>query len=55
MKSNKIFSQMKNKDWKNFNKFTKEKLVKSFISKKKFNKFWFYKKKKLVSTNYEEV
>ena len=45
MKSNKIFSQMKNKDWKNFNKFTKEKLVKSFISNKKFNKFWFYKKK----------
>ncbi len=44
MKDN-LFNLMQDKDWKIFQSFTKKNLVKSFITNKRFNKFWFKRKK----------
>ena len=40
-----LFNLMQDNDWKLFESFVKKNLVKSFIVNKRFNKFWFKKKK----------
>ena len=40
-----LFNYMQNKDWSLFEAFAKKNLVKSFIINKRFNKFWFKKKR----------
>ena len=44
MKDN-LFNLMKDSDWKIFQNFTKKNLVSSFITDRKFNQFWFKRKK----------